>query len=210
MKRAKVLTLIITLCLSVTVKAENPAGIVLYFKAGAEVYLLLADHSSESAQKRGWAAFGGGANEGESAAETAARETEEETRGYFSRKELLKKIESQEPVCDGRFALFFAEVDFVPALRVANSEVDSEDRAYVERGPYAWVPYSQIEGYLENEIDPAHRHPIDPRYLPERRYTDWFWPVWLRNIRIALESNALPWEQKSIDVEAAPVSSIDQ
>ena len=201
MKKAKALSLLITIFVSAVAKAENPAGIVLYFKSNDEVYLLLADHSSESAQKRGWAAFGGGANEGESAAETAARETEEETRGYFSQKELLRKIELQEPVYDGRFALFFAEVDFVPALRVANNDVDSEDRAYVERGPYAWVPYSQIRGYLENEIDLTRTHSIDAGYLPERRYTDWLWPVWLRNLRIAVESDGLPWEQQPIASE---------
>ena len=210
MKKAKVLSLIITIFVCAVAKAKDPAGIVLYFRAKDDVYLLLADHAGESARTRGWAAFGGGANEGESAAETAARETEEETRGYFSQKELLKKIESQEPVYDGRFALFFAEVDFVPALRVANNDVDSEDRAYVERGSYAWVPYSQIEGYLKNEIDLTRTHSIDAGYLPERRYTDWFWPVWLRNLRIAVESSALPWEQELIEVEATSGSSSDQ
>ena len=69
--------------------AQDPAGIVLYFKSGNEVYLLLAEDAREG---RGWATFGGKAREGEHPAETAARETEEETRGYFVRGNLLKKI----------------------------------------------------------------------------------------------------------------------
>ena len=48
-------------------QAERPAGIVLYFKSGDDIFLLLADHRESD---RG--------HEGESAAETAARETEEE------------------------------------------------------------------------------------------------------------------------------------
>ena len=80
---------------------------VLFFKSGGEVFLLLADHREGD---RGWAGYGGGPYDGESAAETAARETEEETRGYFLRDDLLAMIKDQEPVMDNGFALFFAEV----------------------------------------------------------------------------------------------------
>ncbi|MDA0711103.1 MAG: hypothetical protein O3B73_12935, partial [bacterium] len=53
--------------------AEGPAGSVVYFKSGGEVYLLLAEHREST---RGWAGFGGGAREGETVAETAATKTE--------------------------------------------------------------------------------------------------------------------------------------
>ena len=69
---------------------ESPAGIVLYSVVEGEVLLLLADHRLPG---RGWAAYGGAARAGETSAETAARETEEETRGYFKRADLLKDVE---------------------------------------------------------------------------------------------------------------------
>ena len=57
-----------------TVAAEPPAGMVVYFQSGGEVYLLLAEHAGS---QRGWAGFGGGAREGETVAETAAHKAEE-------------------------------------------------------------------------------------------------------------------------------------
>ena len=193
MKTSKILLFLTTFVICVVVHGAGPAGIVLFFRSNDEVYLLLADHGLESDRDRGWAAFGGAANEGEKPAETAARETEEETRGCFSRTELMKEIASREPVVDGSFALFFVEVDFVPALRIANNEVDSPDEAYAERGPYAWVPWSQIEQYLTSDIDRARTYTIDSKYLPGRRYTNWFWSIWLHNLRKVVEADALPW-----------------
>ena len=64
------------------VLAEGPAGIVLYLKSGEETFLLLGEDRED---QRGWSAFGGGAQEGESEQETAAREVSEETRGYLSK-----------------------------------------------------------------------------------------------------------------------------
>ena len=68
--------LLLTLCGSGA--AQQPAGMVLYFQSGDEVYLLLAEHAGS---QRGWAGFGGGPREGETVAETAAHTTEEESRG---------------------------------------------------------------------------------------------------------------------------------
>ena len=89
MKRVSVLSLLTTLAFCSSARAESPAGTVLYFKSKGEVFFLLAEYTYEDAQKRGWSSFSGGPEEGETAAETAARQTEEETRGYFSRKEIL-------------------------------------------------------------------------------------------------------------------------
>ena len=36
----------------------EPAGMVMYFQSGDEVYLLLAEHAGS---ERGWGGFGGGA-----------------------------------------------------------------------------------------------------------------------------------------------------
>ena len=110
MTKSAFLALTFLLILCPAAHAERPAGILLYFKAGTKVYLLLADHATPGSKDRGWGGFGGGPENGESPAETAARETAEETRGFFLAAALLKQIESQTPVIDTNgFALFFAE-----------------------------------------------------------------------------------------------------
>ena len=194
MKRHLVFVLVLVLCISGLSRAENPAGIVLYFESGSEVYLLLAEDSGKT---RGWGAFGGAPHKGERPAETAARETEEETRGYFNRMGLLRKIEKQEPVIDhNRFALFFAEIDFVPAPAVTNNQPATNDRSYFESGPYAWIPFSQVERYVQAKVDREQKHIIDKKYLPLGCETDWLWPIWLGNVRKAVEQSALPWKRE--------------
>ena len=141
------------------VQAERPAGMVLYFKSGDEVFLLLADHREKD---RGWAGYGGGPDEGESQAETAAREAEEETRGYFLRDDLLDMIKGQESVIDNGFALYFAEVPFVPAQLVTNNPLPSDDESYVERGPYEGT----IGGACKASSRPT-RHPAKGHTCPE-------------------------------------------
>ena len=192
-KRLSFLSALVALAFSTAAQAESAAGTVLYFKTKGEVFLLLAEYTYEDAQKRGWSAFSGGPEKGESPAETAARQTEEETRGYFSREQILKKIGRKKPIYDGSFAFFFIAVDFVPAPRVTHNEVPPGDEDYSERGPYAWVPYSEVAKHIAKEIDRKHAHSIDSRYLPKERSSDWFWPVWLGNIRRAIEAGALPW-----------------
>lgn len=173
-------------------QAERPAGMVLYFKSGDDIFLLLADHR---ASDRGWAAYGGGSREGESTAETAARETEEETRGYFLRDDLLAMIEGQQPVIDRNgFALYFAEIPFVPAQLVTNNPLPSVDIAYLERGPYAWIPYSELDQYLKSPVDPEKRYPIEATLLPSGQHTAWFWPIWLSKVWRAVETDEMPWE----------------
>jgi len=173
--------------------AQQPAGMVLYFQSGDEVYLLLAEHAGS---QRGWAGFGGGPREGETAAETAAHKAEEESRGYFKRGDLLEKIKGQEPLMVGDFASYFAEVDFVPAPRVMNNSVPEKNDAYLERSTFAWIPYSAVEGYLREDIDRKKKYMIDPAYLPAGSQTQWFWPLWLGNMRKAVVTQALPWEEK--------------
>jgi len=189
--RKSVVLCIIIIGLCARTQAKSPAGIVLYFKSGDDIFLLLADHRES---KRGWAAYGGGSDEGESVAQTAARETEEETRGYFPRNYLLGLIESKDPVVDqDGFAMYFAEIPFVPAQLVTNNPLPSDDDVYVERGPYAWIPYSQVRKYVEGSVDYKRKHPIEAGLMPAGNYTSWFWPIWLGSFRRAAESDALPW-----------------
>jgi ADP-ribose pyrophosphatase YjhB (NUDIX family) len=196
MKRTILRSWIFILLLSSIAAAEPPAGMVLYFQSGGEVYLLLAEHAGS---KRGWAGFGGGARKGETMAETAAHKGEEESRGYFKRADLLRQIKDQAPVMDGDFASYFAEVAFVPAQRVTNhplADANVANDAYLERGAFAWIPYSSIEGFLREEIERARKYMIDPTFLPAGSETQWFWPIWLSNMRQAVTTQALPWEKK--------------
>lgn len=197
MKRIAVFVVASLVFLQSNASAEAPpAGMVLYFQSQGEVYLLLAEHAGS---KRGWAGFGGGAREGETLAQTAAHKGEEETRGYFKRADLLKKIKGQKPVMDGDFASYFAEISFVPAQRVMNNPVgeNQEDRdAYLERSTFAWIPYSAVAGYLKEDIDRKKDYPIDPAFLPASSETQWFWRPWLGNMRKAVVANALPWDKK--------------
>ena len=189
MKRALLLVVLAAAFLGSAI-AEPPAGMVIYHKSGGEVYLLLAEHARGN---RGWAGFGGGARAGETLAETAAHKGEEETKGYFNRADLLKKIEGQKPVMDGEFASYFVEVDFVPAQRIANNPPPVDDDAYGERSTYAWIPYSAVEGHLKAELDRETKYEIDPLYLPAGSTTNWFWRAWLSNMRKAALAKALPW-----------------
>ena len=172
---------------------------VLYFKSGDDVFLLLADHRKST---RGWGAFGGGPHEGESAAQTAARETEEETRGYFPRHGLLKMIQGQEPAIDHNgFAMYFAEIPFVPAQRVTNNPIPSGDNSYRERGPYAWIPYSEISRHLKGPVSDG-KHPLEVTFLPGKRSTSWLWPIWLGSFSRAIETDSVPWTKVSAESDA--------
>jgi len=175
-----------------SVGAEQAAGMVMYMQSGGEVYLLLAEHAGS---KRGWAGFGGGAREGETIAQTAAHKGSEESRGYFKTADLLKIIKDQTPVMDGDFASYFAEVRFVPAQRVTNHTPPEANDAYLERGAFAWIPYSAVEGYLQEKIDRKKKYAIEPAFLPAGSETGHFWPIWLGNMRKAHMSKSLPWQQ---------------
>ena len=166
--------------------ADHPAGIILYAEGADGVSLLLADHLPPS--QRGWAAFGGMHEQDETPAETAARETEEETNGFFSRTELLARIKNSAPLFDGAYAFYFVKVPMVPIREITKLHLYDGEAAYRERGPFAWVPFSAIERQL------AAKSPIlDSRYLPADARTNRLWTVWLNNLRVAIEAHALPW-----------------
>lgn len=173
--------------------AEAPAGVVPYFQSGGEVYLLLAEHAGSS---RGWAGFGGGDMEGENYAQTAARKGMEESRGYYKSADLLRRIQKVKPVMDGHFASYFVEMDFVPAPAVTNHPVPEENDAYLERSTFAWIPYSAVVPHLGADIDRKKKYMIDPAFLPKGSETQWFWPIWLSNMRKAEAEGTLPWSKR--------------
>ncbi|MDY0313323.1 MAG: NUDIX domain-containing protein [Desulfobacterales bacterium] len=180
--------------------AGRPAGTVLYTHTDQGVFLLLADHRPPST--RGWGSFGGKHELGENPAQTAARETEEETRGYFHRGVILAAIGNQQPVYDGRFAQFFVEVGHVLPEAIAEAVLPSNDFVYNERGPWAWVPYAEIQRLIEMD-DSGDPLRIDARYLPAGAHTDWIWPTFLHSLLVAIEQGALPWETTTEETAAA-------
>ena len=183
------LLLLFGLLLSGSLWAEGPAGIVLYYQSGEETFLLLGEDREE---QRGWSAFGGGANKGESVKETAARETSEETRGYFEKAWLLGELAEKMPVKSKGYNMFFVEVPFVPAVRVARNELANESNgALREMSRYAWVPVSDLETVLAGK-----RESIDERFLPEASKRANYWKIWLKNMRDAYEQLACPWLEK--------------
>ncbi len=168
---------------------DEPAGIVLYAETPDGIEFLLADHAPPS--DRGWAAFGGHGEPGETVAETAARETEEETNGFFRRDDLLAQIVDQSPIKDGPYSFYLVKVDRVPISEIEKHAIPTDNVAYAERGPFAWIPLSQIQRFF----DPATvTFPlrIQPEFLPPDRHTEHVWPIWLHNLSVALEANALP------------------
>ena len=181
------------LSLAAATDAESPAGMILYFQSGGEVYLLLAEHAGS---QRGWAAFGGGSRAGETIAGTAAHKAHEESRGFFKRADLERRIAGQESVMDGDFASYFAAVDFVPAPAVRNHPVPEQTDAFLERGTFAWIPFSAVAGYIQQDISREKKYAVDPAYLPTGSETSWFWRPWLSNMRKALVTGALPWQKK--------------
>jgi ADP-ribose pyrophosphatase YjhB (NUDIX family) len=192
MMRTTLASAAILLLLRGTVGAEAPAGMVPYFHAGGEVYLLLAEHAGSG---RGWAGFGGGAMEGETVVQTAARKAHEESRGFYKQADLLKMSKGVEPVMDGDFASYFVEVPFVPAPSVTNHPVPEENDAYLERSTFAWIPYSAVAPRLSQDIDGKKKYMIDPAFLPVGSQTQWFWPIWLGNMHKAAATKSLPWQK---------------
>ena len=81
----------------------------------------------------------------------------------------------------------------MPALRIENNHLTTEEEPYRERGPYAWIPYSEVAKYIEND-DENQAGLIDRDFLPPTIHTHWFWNVWLRNMRKAHSMGALPWD----------------
>lgn len=161
---------------------------MLYTLRGGEPWLLMADHANKSS--RGWAAYGGGPKSGESSEETAARETSEETRGFFEAAWVLEKLKGQTPVDSGGFHLYFVEIEDLDVAKV-NAHVGDARADFRERGPYAWIPFSQVEPYLSTGDEKPLK--IESSYLPEKASTNYFWPVWMGSIRLAKANGQLPW-----------------
>ena len=170
--------------------ASCGAGTVLYFKFKDETYLLLADHNWQRQRDRGWSGFGG-LCDGEPVDVAAARETEEETKGFFSQEEIFAKLGSSPKIRVGDFTTFFLEVDYAPAMVLNNQESSHHRGSYFERGPYAWIPISVIRDTIAKRQ--SGRLFIPRKYLPTDAHTDWLFEPFVTSLMTAKKAGILPW-----------------
>jgi 8-oxo-dGTP pyrophosphatase MutT (NUDIX family) len=170
--------------------ANCGAGTVLYFTFKADTYLLIADHQYSGQRHRGWSGFGG-LCDGEPSDVAAARETEEETKGFYKRGELLTRIGMSPKIRVGNFTTFFVEVDYVPAVVFNNLKPPGNASGYLERGPYAWVPFPVIRQAIENRQ--SGRALIAGKYLPPDARTNWLFEPFLTSLKEAETAGILPW-----------------
>jgi 8-oxo-dGTP pyrophosphatase MutT (NUDIX family) len=187
-----VLSLPILIVLSQNAVAKCGAGTVIYFKFKSEIYLLLADHNRPQQHDRGWSGFGGYCD-GDPFDVTAARETEEETKGFYHRDELLGKLGSSPQIRVGDFTTFFVEVDYVPAIMINNQKPSGHEAAYLERGLYAWIPVSAIWQAIAKRRTGAVRIPAI--YLPPDKRNNQLFEPFVTSLQAAKTAGILPWEQ---------------
>ena len=171
-------------------QAAGPAGIVIYSTHEETTWLLLADHKGNN---RGWAAFGGMHENGETGIETAVRETEEETRRFFSAEDLKIKINGQFPVISGLFRFYFAEVDYVDAEKIESHPVAPGDTVAQERKNFTWIPVTEIQPLVCAESIIGLDFSINPAFLPAGKSSGSYWHMWIQNMRDANRLNAFPW-----------------
>ena len=126
----------------------NPAGVIPYACLVDEAYVLLA--FDPVVGRRGYGAFGGGRDLGESIAETAAREMREETRCAFDTPTAADLATKTPSDSDGYFS-FVAEVPYVSQLDIPEHACD----AGVERSDWLWVRLSDLKkGLAADEARP--------------------------------------------------------
>ena len=169
--------------------ASCGAGTVLYFSLKGESYLLLADHNWRLQRDRGWSGFGG-LCDGDPVDVAAARETEEETMGFYNRGEILARLGSSPKIHVGDFTTFFVELDYVPAVVFNNQKPTSNAASFNERGPYAWIPFAEIWQAIENKRS-GQAHILN-KYLPPNAHTDWLFNNFVLSLIEAKRAGVFP------------------
>ncbi len=178
--------------LSQNAAANCGAGTVIYFKFKSGIYLLLAAHTWSHQRERGWSGFGGFCGD-DPVDVAAARETEEETKGFYRRNEILARLGSSPKIRVGDFTTFFVEVDYVPAIVINNKKPSDRTAGYFERGPYAWIPFSVIWQAIAKRQ--TGRVQIPGKYLPPDKRSNRLFEPFVTSLLAAKTAGILPWEQ---------------
>lgn len=133
------IALLVSACNDNTIKS---AGVIVQAQKNGAKYLLLADHTGASSH-RGYGAFGGGLNKGETIQQGALREFHEETACHF----LNQNIQvSDDYVSNGKYASFVVSVPFIEAS-ILNTEPKNSDcngGVFSERARWVWVEQDEF------------------------------------------------------------------
>ena len=149
------------LVISASSLALPPAGVIPYSCQNGEALVLLAYDNGKD--RNGWAAFGGGADKGESIAQTAAREFHEETGCVF----LVPDAQDLEPLessAIGTFHTYAYEVPFVDSAKIEASRCGTVG----ERKDWIWFRLTDLITALKERED------IPDRFDSSKTYPLWF------------------------------------
>jgi 8-oxo-dGTP pyrophosphatase MutT (NUDIX family) len=172
-------------------QAFEAAGVIPYFVDSGVAYVLCADHRDGG--DRGWGAFGGYIEAGETPEEAAARELYEETRCLYPVDDVLPEIDGDRRIEAGSFVAFVVEVPFRPVFAIEGRDRENcEGAVFEERGPYAWIPLGEIVRAVE-AAGADESAELDPAYLPPGAQTK----LWRKSADLIVEAQErglLPYE----------------
>lgn len=171
-----------------TVARADGAGVLIYSEFNNQQLVLLADHKKENQVQRGWSTLGGTVKENESILAAAIREVFEESNGKIKAKELIALIDPDIKTETPGFTIYFAKIDYIPATEFEYIRQNSDALDFSERGPYAWVPWPEIQRAANQfevlSADSAVKIvKVKELYLPVKRQTDWYFSAFLSTIK---------------------------
>jgi len=107
----------------------------------------------------------------------------------------LENVRDQAPLHDGHYAFYIVEVPHIPAQKIARRYKFRSLflRDYAERKNYAWIPWKLLRPIIESTDEPVEI--LSP--IPPLTHSPILWDAWLHNMREALETNRISWEQTS-------------
>ena len=159
----------------------HSAGVIPYACISDDAYVLLAFDPHPGRQAYG--GFGGGDEEGETIAQTAAREFREETRCIFD-SPTADELSTMKPSEHDGFYSYVTDVPFVSPLRFAHSPCDAE----VERSDWLWVRWTDLSKALDsNASEPEVVASLVHKYIR-------IWDKAAASMRTAMADGLLPRE----------------
>ena len=168
-----------------TFACDTAAGVVAYSEVEGQVLILIADHKINA--KRGWAAFGGCIDPGETVEKAALREFHEETRCTFPRELMITKNNTRVEI--GKFTSFALRVPHVDAQQISAtpSTMLCSGVTANERGPWAWIPLDQLLNLFAQDV--SVNIPFSDNMMRNAKHR-WFWFKSARVIKLLAKQGA--------------------
>ncbi len=178
------------------------AGVLVYCQQKSEVLVLIADHVKPSQVTRGWSSLGGTIQENETPLAAAIREVVEETHGVIHEQVLYKHTDKSKKVVTPGFTIFFAKTPCY-SIEAFNQKINSAE-AVVERGPYLWLPVTQIHQAVKDFSQqqaslPKSQSPkvsLAQALIPQKAQTDWYFNAFLAAMALVFNDPITPVELK--------------